>query len=60
MAPVRPVRRLEPNFYLSQEDAVECQLKALQHCNFPYADHGIEVLYRFAGACVRVCARAGG
>lgn len=41
--------RLEPSFYLSREDALEVQLKALQNNNFPTLDHGIEVLYRFAG-----------
>jgi hypothetical protein len=40
--------KLAPSFWLSREGAVEAQLKALQHNNFPTLDHGIEVLYRFA------------
>jgi hypothetical protein len=38
---------LSPSLWLSREAAVEAQLKALQHNNFPTLDHGIEVLYRF-------------
>lgn len=40
---------LAPSFWLSREDAVQAQLQALHQNNFPYGDHGIEVLYRFAG-----------
>lgn len=40
--------KLEPSFWLSREDALEAQLKALQHNNFPHHDAGIEALYRFA------------
>lgn len=40
--------KLGPNFWLTPEQGVELQLKSLQHNNFPYADHGIEILYRFA------------
>ena len=39
---------LAPSLWLSREDAVEAQLKALQHNNFPTADAGIEIMYRFA------------
>lgn len=39
---------LAPSLWLSREDAVEAQLKALQHNNFPTVDHGIEVMYKFA------------
>lgn len=41
--------KLEPSYWLSREEAVEAQLKALKHNNFPTIDHGIETLYRFAG-----------
>lgn len=40
--------KLEPSFWLSREDALEAQLKALQHNNFPHNDAGIEACYRFA------------
>ncbi|DBA71259.1 TPA: hypothetical protein ACH3X2_011077 [Trebouxia sp. C0005] len=50
--PIRPKKRsdweLGPAFDLSQEQAVCMQLKALQQNDLPTADHGIEVLYRFA------------
>lgn len=39
---------LRPQLSLSKEEAIVAQIKALQHNNFPYTDHGIEVLYRFA------------
>jgi hypothetical protein len=38
---------LAPSLWLTREAAVEAQLKALKHNNFPSIDHGIEVLYRF-------------
>ena len=38
---------LAPSLWLTREAAVEAQLKALQHNNFPTIDHGIEVMYRF-------------
>ncbi|KAK9805013.1 hypothetical protein WJX73_001535 [Symbiochloris irregularis] len=37
-----------PQFELTKEDAVHMQLQALMDNNKPFADHGIEVLYRFA------------
>ena len=40
---------LGPSFWLSAEDSVVAQLKALRHNHFPTHDAGIEVLYRFAG-----------
>ena len=40
---------LTPSLWLSREDAVVAQLKALQHNNFPTIDSGIEIVYRFAG-----------
>ncbi|GFR45834.1 hypothetical protein Agub_g7198 [Astrephomene gubernaculifera] len=40
--------QLGPCFELSCEDALRVQLEALQRNNVPYADHGVEVLYRFA------------
>lgn len=39
---------LSPSFWLSAEDAVNAQLKALQHNAFPTHDAGVETLYRFA------------
>jgi hypothetical protein len=45
----RKPAKLEPSYWLSREEAVEAQLKALKHNNFPTIDHGIETLYRFAG-----------
>eukprot|EP00270_Netrium_digitus_P006398 TRINITY_DN1885_c0_g1_i3.p2 TRINITY_DN1885_c0_g1~~TRINITY_DN1885_c0_g1_i3.p2 ORF type:complete len:240 (+),score=28.23 TRINITY_DN1885_c0_g1_i3:34-720(+) len=38
-----------PSLEFSAEDAVEAQLSALKTNDVPYADHGIEVMYRFAG-----------
>lgn len=52
LRPPPPLRRpstLAPSLLLRKEDAVEAQLKALQHNNFPTLDHGIEVLYKFSG-----------
>lgn len=40
---------LQPSYFLTREQALEAQLKALKANNFPINDHGIEVLYRFAG-----------
>lgn len=40
---------LRPSLWLSAEDAVIAQLKALQQNSFPSHDQGIETLYRFAG-----------
>lgn len=40
---------MAPSLWLSREDVVEVQLKALQENNTPTIDAGIEVLYRFAG-----------
>lgn len=40
--------QLGPSFWLTPEQGVELQLKSLQHNNFPYPDHGVEILYRFA------------
>lgn len=45
----RKSAKLAPSFLLTREDAVVAQLKALMHNNFPTNDHGIEVMYRFAG-----------
>jgi hypothetical protein len=52
LRPPPPLKRpstLAPSLLLRREDAVEAQLKALQHNNFPTLDHGIEVLYKFSG-----------
>lgn len=38
-----------PSLKYSREEAIMKQLEALQDNNEPYTDHGIEVLYRFAG-----------
>ena len=46
--PPRRTGSLRPSFWLSREDAVEAQLKALRSNNFPTQDAGIEVLYTFA------------
>jgi len=40
---------LAPSLWLSPEEAVDAQLAALKNNNSPYVDHGIEILYRFAG-----------
>ncbi|CAM6083762.1 unnamed protein product [Calypogeia fissa] len=46
----RPTARpIGPSFELTAEDAVLRQLDALQINDQPYPDHGVEVMYRFAG-----------
>lgn len=40
--------QIGPCFDLSWEDALRVQLESLRENNKPYADHGVEVLYRFA------------
>ncbi|GJP62433.1 hypothetical protein CLOP_g19497 [Closterium sp. NIES-67] len=40
---------LGPRLELSAEEAVQQQLWALQCNDHPYPDHGVEVMYRFAG-----------
>lgn len=49
MLPPRPKKpsQLQPSIWLSKEDALEAQLKALQHNTFPHSDAGIEAVYRF-------------
>lgn len=46
---VRLKKRYSPSLKYNREEAIEMQLEALQNNNEPYFDHGIEVLYRFAG-----------
>jgi hypothetical protein len=38
-----------PSLQYSNLESLEVQLSALKNNNDPYLDHGIEVLYRFAG-----------
>ncbi|ERM94859.1 uncharacterized protein LOC18422771 isoform X2 [Amborella trichopoda] len=45
----RTKRPIGPSLNLSAEGAVKCQLDALKHNDHPQIDHGIEVMYRFAG-----------
>eukprot|EP00271_Cylindrocystis_brebissonii_P006011 TRINITY_DN1851_c0_g1_i2.p1 TRINITY_DN1851_c0_g1~~TRINITY_DN1851_c0_g1_i2.p1 ORF type:complete len:265 (+),score=16.17 TRINITY_DN1851_c0_g1_i2:68-862(+) len=40
---------LGPTFEYTVEEALQTQLDALQRNDVPYADHGVEVMYRFAG-----------
>lgn len=42
-------KRYTPSLEYTREEAIKMQLEALQNNNEPYFDHGIEVLYRFAG-----------
>jgi len=42
-------RLIGPSLQYSNLQALEVQLSALKNNNEPYLDHGIEVLYRFAG-----------
>jgi len=46
---LRLKRRYTPCLKYTREEAIRMQLEALQNNNEPYFDHGIEVLYRFAG-----------
>eukprot|EP01023_Acetabularia_acetabulum_P059451 TRINITY_DN7144_c0_g1_i6.p1 TRINITY_DN7144_c0_g1~~TRINITY_DN7144_c0_g1_i6.p1 ORF type:complete len:206 (-),score=11.74 TRINITY_DN7144_c0_g1_i6:53-670(-) len=39
---------LYPQFEFTKEEVLQLQLEALSNNDEPYADHGIEVLYRFA------------
>jgi len=45
----KPDRPIGPTFDLTAEQVVLVQLNALQENDTPYADHGVEVMYRFAG-----------
>lgn len=47
--PLRRSNKLSPSLLLTREAAMEAQLKALKNNNFPTSDHGLEVMYRFAG-----------
>ncbi|MCO5603582.1 hypothetical protein L7F22_057733 [Adiantum nelumboides] len=38
-----------PRFDMTAEEAVSCQLEALCNNDHPYADYGVEVMYKFAG-----------
>jgi len=44
-----PNKPLGPTSYLTAEEATLTQLDALQNNDNPYPDHGVEVMYRFAG-----------
>lgn len=46
---LRLKKRYTPSLKYTREEAIKMQLEALQNNNEPYFDHGIEVLYRFAG-----------
>ncbi|KAG0626842.1 hypothetical protein M758_2G155800 [Ceratodon purpureus] len=45
----KPNKPIGPKFDLSAEQVTLVQLNALQDNDNPYTDHGIEVMYRFAG-----------
>lgn len=45
----KPNKPIGPTFDLSAEQVTLLQLEALQDNDIPYADHGIEKMYRFAG-----------
>lgn len=40
---------LGPRCDMTAEEAIGCQLEALCNNDHPYADYGVEVMYRFAG-----------
>ncbi|GBG85682.1 hypothetical protein CBR_g40414 [Chara braunii] len=48
-AQTRSSNLLEPRLELTAGASIGAQLAALKNNNRPYVDHGIEVLYRFAG-----------
>ncbi|XP_057823477.1 uncharacterized protein LOC131035755 isoform X2 [Cryptomeria japonica] len=45
----RQKRAIGPRLDLTAEETVQCQLGALKYNNEPHQDHGVEVMYRFAG-----------
>ena len=42
-------RSLSPSLQYDREETIQIQLESLRNNNDPYPDHGLEVLYRFAG-----------
>ncbi|KAH9303575.1 hypothetical protein KI387_007979, partial [Taxus chinensis] len=45
----RQKRAIGPRLDFTAEETVQCQLQALKCNNEPHQDHGVEVMYRFAG-----------